>query len=49
MKTVRNAVGREIPIELEGRKFKPYRGLFETFPEGRKAGGYFGRNVPGTR
>lgn len=49
MTTVKNAVGREIPTQLEGRKLKPYKGLFSTFPKGRKAGGYFGRNVPGTK
>ncbi len=49
MKTVRNAVGRDIPVELDGRKLKPYKGLFNTFPRGRKAGGYWGRNVPGTK
>jgi citrate lyase subunit alpha/citrate CoA-transferase len=49
METVMNAVGREIPVVLEGRKLKPYRGLFKSYPRGRKAGGYHGRNKPGTR
>ena len=48
MQTVTNAVGREIPVELNGRKLKPFTGLFDNWPTGRKAGGYFGHNVPGT-
>lgn len=31
-----NAVGREIPSELAGRKLKPYRGPFSTPPSGRR-------------
>jgi citrate lyase subunit alpha/citrate CoA-transferase len=49
LKTVRNAVGRDIPVELNGLKMKPYTGLFDNFPKKRKVGGYFGHNVPGTR
>jgi len=48
MQTVTNAVGREIPVELNGMKLKPFTGLFDNWPTGRKAGGYYGRNVPGT-
>ncbi|MFO7618118.1 MAG: citrate lyase subunit alpha [Thermoplasmata archaeon] len=46
---MRNAVGRDIPVEIDGRKLKPYRGLFKTYPSRRKAAGYFGKNVPGTK
>lgn len=49
MKTVKNAVGRDIPTELEGRKLKPYKGLFKNPPRGRKAGGYFGYVKPGDK
>ncbi len=49
MTTVKNAVGRDIPLELGGRKLKPYRGLFKTFPRGAKARGHFGRNRPGDK
>ena len=49
MQTVTNAVGREIPVELNGMKLRPYTGLFENWPTGRKAGGWFGHNVPGTK
>lgn len=47
MQTVTNAVGREIPVELNGLKLKPFTGLFDNFPTGRKAGGHFGRHIPG--
>jgi len=49
LKTVRNAVGRDIPVELEGRKLKPYKGLFRNPPPKRKAGGYFGYVKPGDK
>ncbi|MCK5024167.1 MAG: citrate lyase subunit alpha [Thermoplasmata archaeon] len=42
-----NAVGREIPVELDGMKLRPFTGLFDNFPTGRKAGGYFGSHRPG--
>jgi len=33
MKTVKNAVGREIPIELNGRKLTPYKGRGKYKPD----------------
>ena len=47
MQTVTNAVGREIPVELNGMKLRPFTGLFDNFPMGRKAGGHFGSHRPG--
>ena len=47
VETVRNAVGREIPVELYGRQLKPYMGLFENPPTQRKAAGHFGYVKPG--
>ncbi len=49
METVRNAVGRDIPVELEGRKLKPYLGLYENPPEQRTARPYFGYVKPGDK
>ena len=37
MQTVKNAVGREIPLELPGiEKMIPFKGAFELIPQGRK-------------
>ncbi len=33
----RNAVGREIPEEIQGKPLRPFRGAFATVPEGKKA------------
>lgn len=49
METVRNAVGRDIPVELEGRRLTPYMGLYENPPQQRKAAGHFGYVRPGDK
>jgi len=33
---MKNAVGREIPDEIAGKKVKPYSGPFSFKPEGRR-------------
>jgi citrate lyase subunit alpha/citrate CoA-transferase len=38
MKMVRNAVGREIPVETDGRKNIPFKGVGKHRPDGNKVG-----------
>ncbi len=38
MAMIKNALGREIPQETDGRKNTPYQGIGKFFPNGRKAG-----------
>ncbi len=43
-----NAVGREVPSEINGQRFKPFAGDMKTPPEGRRAGSLL-RMVPESR
>jgi citrate lyase subunit alpha/citrate CoA-transferase len=38
MKMIKNALGRDIPVELEGNKLKPFLGIGKFQPQGRKSG-----------
>ena len=38
MKLVRNAIGREVPAEVDGIKIRPFMGIGKYRPQGRKAG-----------
>lgn len=38
MKTVKNAIGREIPLEVDGKKIIPFKGIGKHKPQGRKVG-----------
>ena len=38
MKMIKNAVGREIPVEADGRRLIPFKGIGGHKPEGRKIG-----------
>ena len=38
MKTVKNAIGREIPLEVDGKPIIPFKGIGKHRPQGRKVG-----------
>ncbi|MEJ2543136.1 MAG: citrate lyase subunit alpha [Calditrichaceae bacterium] len=38
MKLIKNSLGREVPIEVNGRKTSPFRGIGKHHPTGRKVG-----------
>ncbi|MFW9993335.1 MAG: citrate lyase subunit alpha [Candidatus Odinarchaeota archaeon] len=40
--TVNNAAGREVPLEIFGKTYKPYNGAYGTVPTGRKYGRKYG-------
>ncbi|MBN2543884.1 citrate lyase subunit alpha [bacterium] len=46
-KYVKNALGRMVPREIDGRKLKPYKGAFETKGGIRKYGPVGSKSLPG--